>query len=186
MNDSDYEKFYRIGNVDKKVQLESKYGVCFRVCLNFLAQMLRNRFGDREVSLHVVVESGHANSGAIPTIFNEFKKYAEKIYAANLKSVMLVDKRDCCGVQAADFLAYYSCAYERNGADVESVPFSFVPCSWDHVEKSDRKSRRQYRLICAPELLSELRQHRIDGAAARKTHWESRRTIGELPSPGAN
>jgi Protein of unknown function (DUF3800) len=106
LNNNEYESHYRAPDKAERKRrgsVDSKYGVCFRVFLSLVTQMVAKYMPGE--SLTVTLEAGHRNGGAAETIFAEFKQYAPEL-AGIVDAVAYVDKKKAAGVQAADFLAY--------------------------------------------------------------------------------
>lgn len=93
----------------KKVRVDSKYGLAFRVCLIDLISEVARRFDHHkkfsETRLHVVCESGHANAGAVLEIFSEIKKELKE-GASLLGTITFADKNQCDPLAVSDSTAY--------------------------------------------------------------------------------
>jgi hypothetical protein len=62
-------------------------------------------FGEIPI-LHLVVEDGHPNVGAVRTIFNEFEQRLIRHGAPLLRTVKIVKKSESTQLMAADFIAH--------------------------------------------------------------------------------
>jgi|SRR5665213_235841 len=104
-----------------KLRLDSKYGFCFRNCLNDHIVQIDGRLGHHkkfhETRLHVVVEAGHKNAGDAERIFHETKK---ELGAASpiLASIVFAAKDESDPLMMADFLAYSAYLEKANGSMV--------------------------------------------------------------------
>jgi hypothetical protein len=71
-----YQRFK--SGLPPKIKVDSRYGLCFRICLTHqigeLARRLDHHNKFSETRLHVVMESGHKNAGDAERIFYEVKK----------------------------------------------------------------------------------------------------------------
>ncbi|MBI3505364.1 MAG: hypothetical protein HY059_11020 [Proteobacteria bacterium] len=98
-----YIKEYREPPSPKGFPLESQYGLCFRACLTHLldwmaAEKTRHR-------LHIVVEDGHRNVGAVRVIFNDFKDQLQKAGIDLFGDLVIARKPERLPLMLADFLA---------------------------------------------------------------------------------
>ena len=111
-----YRREYKRGGGDKKLVLDSKYGLCFRQCLSyfimFIIQLFENNRAKHEISLNVVLEAGHRNAGAAVKIFEEERKQMIGFGINLLGSVTFADK-DCDELMMPDFLAHMALHSDR-------------------------------------------------------------------------
>lgn len=112
-----YEEHYIAGYRPQKVQLDSPYGLCFRYCLSFVPVLAKQTFGDRELEINFVLESGHENAGDAERIFHKVKnsRFAnddERAIMAMLNTITFGDKKTFPGLQAADINAYSGYQHE--------------------------------------------------------------------------
>jgi Protein of unknown function (DUF3800) len=109
LSEDDYVKHYIANNRPSEVQLDSRYGLCFRFCLARTMNILRHAFGDRDdLELHFVLESGHKNFGDADRIFNLVKKRGPPEVSRMLRTITAGDKKDFPGLQGADSGAYHT------------------------------------------------------------------------------
>jgi hypothetical protein len=109
LKDEDYDQYYVAGNRPKEVQLDSRYGLCFRFCLGLIPTFAKDAFKGRDLEVHFVLESGHPNFGDAERIFNRVKKSRmpnELEIVGMLKTITSGDKVDFPGLQIADVSAY--------------------------------------------------------------------------------
>lgn len=120
LDNASYVADYRGGEKPKKLQLDSRYGLCFRQCLLlFVLEAEKRRLRGRWPKLHIVVESGHQNVGSAITIFNEMKRELESYGCDLLHTVTVADKDKCDPLMMADFIAHVTYATERKGHTAE-------------------------------------------------------------------
>jgi hypothetical protein len=111
LGEDDYQQHYIAGNRPKEVQLDSRYGLCFRYCLGIVPFFAKDSFNDRELDIHFVVESGHKNFGDACRIFTRVKKSSqpnEQEIVRMLGTLTTGDKSEFPGLQMADVIAYSS------------------------------------------------------------------------------
>jgi Protein of unknown function (DUF3800) len=122
MKHSDYEEHYVAGHRPKKIPLDSKYGVCFRIFLSFLPMMMKKSLDADELKISVVMEAGAQGQGDTSRIFNLFKKQAAPEQSQLIDSVTSADKRKFYGLQYADFMAYTAFRAEQDNPDLTDYP----------------------------------------------------------------
>jgi len=127
LDNSAYVEEYKSGDRPKKLQLDSKWGLCFRQCLIFfMLQVEKRQHRKWWPHLHVVVESGAANVGAAISIFGEMKRKLESLGCDMFQTITIADKDKCDPLMAADFVAHMRYAVEMKGLTEElrqrSVP----------------------------------------------------------------
>lgn len=88
-----------------KMQPDTQYGLCFRVCLGHLLEIVSARSGKRH-TLHVVVEAGHKNVGDLARIFKELKMWMGRRGVELLGSIKIAQKSESDELMVADFLAH--------------------------------------------------------------------------------
>lgn len=166
LNNADYERYYRAPDKAERKRrgaVDSKYGVCFRVFLSLVTQIVAKYMPGE--SLTMTVEAGHMNGGAAETIFAEFKQYAPEL-AALVTAVAYVDKKEAAGVQAADLLAYPAYFLEQH-----------KKAEWQRFDWQDMPSMtpgkiHNFRAPLAVETLQDIRAGQI--AMARHRAWVKR------------
>ena len=159
LTESDYKTYYRReGEPLKKIALDSQYGVCLRICLIFLPQFIVSRFGDTKPRFHIVMESGHRNYNDAVRIFDTYKKQAPPPLPSIAGTLTFADKKECCGVQAADYFAYSTYLVEQQ-PEVEVTEFSTGGNLWENAEKHCTTERLALRLNATPTVLRDLREN---------------------------
>src|SRR5260221_3919698 len=119
---SDYDEHYVAGHRPKKIPLDSKYGVCFRIFLSFLPMMMKKSLDADELKISVVMEAGAQGQGDTSRIFNLFKKQAAPEQSQLISSITSADKREVFGLQYADFMAYTAFRAEQDNPDLTDYP----------------------------------------------------------------
>ena len=106
-NDS-YNKFYQSGNdKPKKVRLDSKYGLCFRMCLyHFVLEVAKRQHKNEFPHLNIVLENGPKNIGDAGRIFSEVKDELNAMGVDILQTLTQADKGSCGQLMMADFFAH--------------------------------------------------------------------------------
>jgi len=173
---SDYDEFYVARERPKKVPLDSRYGLCFRLCLCFLPEMTRQMFGGHQPTMNIVLESGHKNSGDAARIFDLFKRQADPELVKLVGTLTFADKRKCMGVQGADSLAYSAYRVEQK-SDLQVLNlFEFAQDDWSKALEYVKGQQPVFRLIGTPNILRGMRENVLDQIAARK-HFGERKSI---------
>jgi len=179
----DYKRHYVTDERPRGIQLDSEYGICFRMCLMVIANMTEKIADPSKVTVHVVMESGHRNAGDAERIFGLAKKQVPRL-AQILGTITFADKMDCYPAQAADFLAYAGYRYEqRDAADIRVTDYSYESDTWNQAKAKQANTKRPvFRINIDQNVLGELREGLIAHAEARKQH--GKRTA--IPSSGAS
>ena len=105
----------------RKLRLDTKYGLCFRLCMTYLLEATlrrkpshRGRVTNRD-TLNVVLEMGAENAGDAVRIFNDMKEKALPSEACDLLGTISFGKKEICPpLAAADFLAHTSFMTEKH------------------------------------------------------------------------
>jgi hypothetical protein len=162
----DYQKFYLSDHRPKRIPLDSKYGVCFRIILSFLPTMVQKSFGDNEVEMHMVLEAGATGVGFGDTerIFHLFKKDAPREMARIVKTRTVGDKKDSRGLQIADLAAYGAFHAEQCDAGLTYYP---PGSTIDDVTNLVQCRSPVFRLPATPAVLQELMDNIISRVGSR-------------------
>lgn len=109
LKEDDYQKHYIAGQRPKEVQLDSRYGLCFRYCVGLISNLAMQSFKRRDLNISFVLEAGHTNYGDAERIFSKVKKsrvpHEQEIVRA-LQTLSAGDKLAFPGLQIADAIAY--------------------------------------------------------------------------------
>ena len=111
LGENDYQEHYLAGHRPKEIQLDSRYGLCFRYCLGLIPSLAIQSFKKNDLEISFVLESGHVNFGDADRIFKKVKKSRqvnEQEIIRTLKSLASGDKINFPGLQIADVVAYNS------------------------------------------------------------------------------
>lgn len=122
---SEYNEIYKVHEKRRPkgmIAPDSMYGACFRYCISLLPVMLEKVFGDKEITLHVILEGGHNNVYDAVRIWGLLKTHREPLFQRILGTVTIAKKSECYGIQAADGLAYTGHKYEKRDAPVVTHP----------------------------------------------------------------
>jgi hypothetical protein len=131
--DAAYRDHYIAGYRPKEIPLDSAYGLCFRYCLSLIPGLAREAFGDRELTINFVLESGHKNAGDAERIFYRVKTQgltnpAEIEIVKMLNVISFADKVKFPELQVADINAYSSYQFESGAKKAELVTLEPETC----------------------------------------------------------
>jgi Protein of unknown function (DUF3800) len=171
--DAAYEQHYVAGHRPKEVQLDSPYGLCFRYLLSIIPGLAKEAFGDRELDVNFILESGHKNAGDAERIFHKCKNTRtnhpeELAIMAMLNTIAFGDKERFPGLQIADVNAYSGFQHEMKPTKLEVIE---LPA--ESTMKAAKKKRRTpiFRLELKETVLIGFRkfiQDEIEEKAARR------------------
>jgi hypothetical protein len=114
LHNSSYDQFYKGEQKPNKVRLDSRYGLCFRMCVyHFVLESAKRQYRKKFPELHIVLEAGHRNAGDAERIFVEMKKEFESIGCNILRTLTKATKDDCDPLMMADFIAHYTFMIKR-------------------------------------------------------------------------
>jgi len=153
----EFQEHYKSGDRPKKLQLDSIYGLCFRLSLSFTAELLERSFGLTGRKINFVVESGHPNAGACPVIFDQIKKHVSELRDV-LGTCTIEDKKKLAGLQGADAVSYAGYQQEKGGDESELM--DFAP-DWN-LEKAKsilKAGSPVFRSYARPDILKELKDN---------------------------
>jgi hypothetical protein len=179
-----YRKHYLADHRPKEVQLDSRYGLCFRYCLSLIPTFAKERFGERELNINFVLESGHNNAGDAVRIFNRVKNQRmpnkeEQEIVKMLGTIAFDDKKAFPGLQAADVAAYSAYQHET-GAKVLEV--GIVPN--ENTVKLARKIQRVpvFRLEIVDTVAMTFRQFILNEIEEKKSRRKNSSPSADSPS----
>ncbi len=162
---SDYAGIYLPGDKPRKTRLDSKYGLCFRMCLSIVPDLVQAALPGREIDLYFVLEDGHANFGDAQRVLNEFKDRGPPHIAKMLRTATPGRKAEFPGLQGADIPAHLSFGSELKG-DVPVIDLE-RPAAEMLARKSPLSDAPIYRTRFTAENLKEARQNAIDEVTRR-------------------
>jgi hypothetical protein len=121
-----YLSEYRAPPIPKKMNLDSQYGVCFRMCMARLFDVMAARgYQDR---LHVVMEHGHRNVEDCGRIFKELRDHAKLLAGSDfLGNFSVLPKDQCPPLMVADMLAGSYSMFRASAAAGLLDPADFHP-----------------------------------------------------------
>jgi len=99
-----YEADYLAPPFPKGMPRDSQYGLCFRMCLYRLVQIVTA--DKKRHRLHVVIEDGHKNVNNTLRIFDEVKAEMRKMGHDVLGTITIAKKAECDLLMVADFQAH--------------------------------------------------------------------------------
>jgi hypothetical protein len=161
LDNATYQSVYRAGEAPRKARFDTKYGLCFRLCLTALVlEVLKRKYRKKIPPLHIVLEAGHPNYGDAERIFLETKKEYESSGIYMLRTITKAEKEDCGQLMMADFTAHSEYLLEgRERAGLRQIPASVtVP----------RGMTGSTHMRSTPELLANLRAEVIEKATPKK------------------
>jgi hypothetical protein len=118
-----YLREYRNTVFPPKMQPDSQFGVCFRGLLAHLIRYVAST-GKKPV-LHIVVEKGHPNIGAVDVIFDQFKARLLRHNVDLLGTITRAEKTESKELMVADFLAH-SHSLMRASADTGGIDYKKI------------------------------------------------------------
>lgn len=157
MANADYERVFIAGNRPKKPQLDSRYGVCFRLCLSFIPKMIDEVIETSGIELHVILEAGHKNAGDARRLYDLFKKQADPALTKAVSSLAFADKKSCIPLQAADIIAYPIFRGEVRG-EKDYIDFPDSEDKWAAAREFAKRKAPIFRLDASATQLAELRR----------------------------
>jgi hypothetical protein len=161
LDNATYQSVYRAGEHPRRARFDTKYGLCFRMCLNlFVTEVFKRKHRRRIPPLHIVMEAGHPNYGDAERIFLEMKREFEQRGVDMLRTITKAEKDDCGQLMMADFTAHSEYLLEgRERAGLRQIPASVaVP----------RGMTGSTHMRSTPELLARLRAEVIEKVTPKK------------------
>jgi hypothetical protein len=114
LSEEDYRNHFVQDSSRKSVMIDSMYGLCFRIMLSTIPELLIEKFGGDNLKVLLVHELGDKNLGDAARIFKMFKKQAPSDQTAVIVSRTDAEKKQFYGLQAADLIAYMAYDVERS------------------------------------------------------------------------
>jgi hypothetical protein len=153
LHNDTYDQYYKGDGKPNKARLDSKYGLCFRMCLyHFMMEVMKRKHRKRVPQLHIVIEAGHRNSGDAERIFLEVKKEFEDAGINMLRTITKAAKDECDPLMMADFVAH-STFMIQTGARPEPPDLS--------AQRLPRGATGITHFESTPEGLANIREHVI-------------------------
>jgi hypothetical protein len=134
--DAAYYEHYIANQRPKEIQLDSRYGLCFRFCVSLIPGLAKDAFKGRDLDINFVLESGHKNAGDAERIFNRVKKQGltnpnEVEIVKMLNVISFADKVKFPGLQIADVNAYSAYQHESGAHPLELTTVEPETCMAD-------------------------------------------------------
>lgn len=107
---ADDHDWYKALPWPRKTRWDSKYGLLFRACLSQTIDVMEKIPTTKEHTLHVVLESGHANAQDVVRIYAWAKSRLGPSRA--LAGLIFESKKTCLPLAAADLFAYSALGQE--------------------------------------------------------------------------
>ena len=137
LDNDTYERAYKGDDKPKKVRLDSRYGLCFRMCLyHFILEAMKRKHRKKWPHLHVVMEAGHPNFGDAERIFLEVKKEFEGFDCDMVQTLSKADKDTCGQLMMADFVAHSTYMLENQSrlTGIDRTPRNeSIPKGWTGI-----------------------------------------------------
>jgi hypothetical protein len=153
----EFQDCYKSGDRPKKLQLDSIYGLCFRLSLSFTVELVERSFGLDGRQINFIVESGHSNAGACHIIFDQIKKHVSELRDV-LGTCTIEDKKELAGLQGADAVSYAGYQQEKGGDESELMDFA-PDWNLDNARNVLRAGSPVFRSYARPEILKELKEN---------------------------
>jgi hypothetical protein len=157
VNKEEFNEHYKSGLSPKKFQLDSIYGMCFRLSLAFTLELIERSIGLEGHEINFTVESGAKGSGSCPKIVEQIKKHMPELRSV-LGTCVLKDKCSLPGLQGADAISYSGYRQEREGDESELMDFD---PNWtlDKAKEILKAKSPVFRSYGRPEILKELKDN---------------------------
>jgi hypothetical protein len=157
VNKQEFIESYKSGPAPQKFQLDSIYGMCFRLSLAFALQLLERSIGLEGNQLNFIVEEGAKGAGSCPEIVQQIKKHVPQLRDV-VGSCVLEEKCKLPGLQGADAVSYAGYRQERAGDETQLMDFD---PDWD-LDKAREILRAKspvFRSYGRPAILKELKDN---------------------------
>lgn len=123
VNKQEFQDHYKGGQSPQKFQLDSIYGMCFRLSLSFTVELVERSLGLDGKHLNFIIEHGAKGGGACPEIVRQIKKHVPELRDV-LGTCVLEEKCKFPGLQGADAVSYSGYRQEREGNESELMDFN--------------------------------------------------------------
>ena len=157
VNKEEFQQHYKTGPSPKKFQLDSVYGMCFRLSLAFTLELVERSVGLEGNEFDFIVENGAKGAGACPEIVNQIKKHVPDLREI-LGTCVLKEKCDLPGLQGADAVSYSGYRQEREGNESELMDFD-PDWDLDNARKILKANSPVFRSYAKPEILKDLKDN---------------------------
>jgi Protein of unknown function (DUF3800) len=186
LKEEDYQKYYVAGHRPQEVQLDSRYGLCFRYCIGLVSNLAVQSFDQPNLEIGFVLEAGHPNFGDAERIFNRAKKSrleSEQFVVRTLRTLAANEKKDFPGLQIADAIAYSAFQHMTRS------PQATVSVGYGDPEKYMERAKKIqptpiFHLGLGPQELARFKQFILDEVEEKKAR-RSKTVSGRSEGPGS-
>jgi hypothetical protein len=164
---------YRAPPIPRKMHLDSQYGVCFRVCMGRLFDIMAERsYQDR---LNIVMERGHENVWDCERIFNDLRSHCKTLAGKDFLGSFSVRPKDGCPpLMVADMLAATYSIYRAEHAKGAIAP--------DDLPATPQTKGRLAFLELRPDALKDLKIGFDRMRQLKIEHWREQRNAKKIAS----
>jgi hypothetical protein len=158
LNKSDYEREYKSLPGLTRIQHDTKYGICYRLSLCFVVEMLERTFGTKEFEVNFVLEENQWFADAL-RIFCQIQKYVPEI-GKHLGYCIPGKKKKIFGLQSADAVSY--AAYRHEAIGDHSDLLLYEP-DW-HLKEAKQMVRSKspvFRADAKADILRDLKEGKV-------------------------
>ena len=100
VNKQEFQEYYKQGLAPRKFQLDSIYGMCFRLSLAFTLELIERSIGLEGMEINFIVEAGAKGAGSCPEIVKQIQKHVPELRNV-LGECSLREKCSLFGLQGA-------------------------------------------------------------------------------------
>jgi hypothetical protein len=169
LNPDEYKTTYRQIERPKKLQIDSKYGLCFRTMLCQVPRWVNRSLPPGNHEINFVLEEGDPGSGDAKRIFDEAKKDGPDDLKTILGTLTYGPKKKFPGLQSADLLAFG--AYHTE----QSERLRLIKVSDNHTVAEARKLSKVkspvWRMHIDANVMNYLVQAGIADIEERRRFW---------------
>jgi hypothetical protein len=185
VTDEDYREFYDVGERPRKIPLDTRYGLCFRLILNFIPQKVYETAPHEDVTLNFVLEAGAKNAGDAERIFQLFKRHAPQHLSKIVGTISFGEKRKHPGLQIADGVASSVFRLEKMPPE---QPFYWPENVSDEPVEAGRQKvggmAPVYRIQASAVILRELRDNIVSQIQARNEFGRRAKLLEQVERVG--
>jgi len=182
LGNADYEQHYVAGNRPRKPQLDTKYGICFRMILSVLPRMLDDIAKNPSDELHLILEDGHKNAGDAVRIFRMFKDEAPPDISRMVNKLSFADKKNTKPLQVADSLAYSAFRVEQTN-HIPLIDFDINNGGLRQAKSFIQGKSPVLRVEGTAAVLSEMKESLLAKTAERQAFGGAREQKNEAKHP---
>jgi hypothetical protein len=180
VNKQEFQEHYKSGQPPQKFQLDSIYGMCFRLSLAFTLELAERSIGLEGNQFNFIVEDGHPNAGACSEIVKQIKKHVPELGAV-LGTCILEKKYKLPGLQGADAISYAGYLEEIDG-DAQLMDFE-NDWNLDNAKAILRAKSPVFRSYGRPEIMKELKDNLFILEERRRQFGQQKRPTPSSKGP---